>query len=86
MQNADEASSSIIWVGQCVRLSVHGAFGPDVAYLSILTLPKHWYAILRLIVKMPKTFEPHGIFDQILHTSTFYLCSLTLFRHWYAQR
>ena len=32
-----------------------------------------------------KTFEPHGIFDQILHTYTFYLYILTLFRHWIAQ-
>ena len=49
MKKGDEASPSIILVGQAllvkmlINLEPHGIFGSNFVYLCILTLFSHWY-------------------------------------------
>ena len=69
-------------VGGLLIIISAGIFGPNFAYLFILTLSSHWYAKwrrgfakhhfgwLRSLMKMLLTLEPHHIFDQFLHTYT----------------
>ena len=70
-------------VKMLITLKLHGIFGSNFKYLSILTLSNHLhekddeaspsiiFAGPALLVKMLITLEPHGMRVQILYTYVF---------------